>query len=111
MTNDQQNLLNHLNAIKTKTEAWVAEDPTNRWACYPVTDLAHWAAYGITTVEQFEHHSLVGEAFELTRSAFGYKPSWAGLDGMTNEALKAEIASLADMVKREIEAALLCRDE
>ena len=98
-----KDLLTHLTEIKNKTEAWVAEDPKNRWACYPVVDLAHWAQYGITTVEQYEHHSLVGEAFELTRSAFGYKPSWAGLDGMTNEALKAEIAFLAEECKRQVE--------
>ncbi len=103
MTNDQSLLLAHLNGIKAGVEAWVAEDPKNRWACYPAVDLEMWASQGITTVAQYEHHSLVSEAFELTRSAFGYKPSWAGLNEMTDEDLRIEIASLIKECKRQIQ--------
>lgn len=103
MTNDQKALLDHLTAIKVKTEAWVAEDPKNRWAAYPAIDLELWANLGITTVAQYEHHNLVCTAFEATRSAFGYKPSWAGLDNMTNEALETEIAFLSEECKRQAE--------
>lgn len=94
----------HLTAIMLRNQAWVAQDPQNRWACYPAPDVSHWNNQGIFTVAQFEHHSLVCDAFESIRSAFGYKPSWSALDAMTDEQLDAEIALCARIVREEIEA-------
>ncbi len=96
-------LLAHLTEIQTKTEAWVAEDPQNRWATIPVVDLEHWSKIGITTVAQYNHYNLVCETFELTRSAFGYKPSWTHLDSMSDEDLNKEIDFLAGECKRRME--------
>ena len=97
-----KDLLTHLTEIKDRTEAWVAEDPANRWACYPVVDLAHWAQYGITTVEQFTHYNLVCEVFEATRSAFGYKPNWGGLNQLSNTELQRELEELNTILERQM---------
>lgn len=101
MTNE---LLAHLAEIRRKTEAWVAEDPTNRWATIPTEDLEHWEKLGITTVAQYKHYNLVCTAYEMTRSAFGYKPSWVHLTEMSSEDLQKEIDFLAEECKRQIEA-------
>lgn len=101
---DSAALLAHLLAIKAQILAWVAQDPQNRWACYPTTEVAHWNQQGIFTVAQYEHHSLVCNAFESIRSAFGYKPSWSGLDSLSNEALQAEIDTCSRVVRAEIDA-------
>ena len=87
MMND---LINHIKSINQKTTDWVNESPTTRFAGLYCDDPKHWADYGITTIDQFEHYILVTEVFELTRSAFGYKPSWAGLMSLTTDDLKAD---------------------
>lgn len=96
-------LLAHLTEIRRKTEAWVAEDPKNRWATVPTEDLEHWEKLGITTVAQYEHYNLVCTAYELTRSAFGYKPSWVHLAEMSSEELRKEIDFLSEQCKLQIE--------
>jgi hypothetical protein len=93
----------HIKNQNDKTRAWVAEDPKNRWAALPVEDKEHWVQYGITTPEQWEHHMLVSDAFELTRSAFGYKPSWTYLSMMTNAELEKEIKFLGEECRRQAE--------
>lgn len=98
MTTD---LLNHIRNLNAKAAAWVAEDPKNRMAGILVEEAEYWNRMGIITVEQFKHYNLVCEAFESIRSAYGYKPSWSGLDGMTDEALKAEIKICYDQFKAD----------
>ena len=100
MTPDQIALAAHLAAIKAKTLAWVAEDPKNRWACYPVEDVAHWEQYGVFSVAQYEHHNLVGTVYEQTRSVFGYKPDFGGLESLSTEALKKESEFLSRMYEQ-----------
>jgi hypothetical protein len=94
----------HLNAIKTKVQAWVAEDPKNRWACYPVNEAEFWAKQGITTVEQFDHYELVSQVFEMTREIFDYKPHWGNLNAASDEFLRSEIEFLNDYAKSKREA-------
>lgn len=50
-----------------------------------------------------EHYNLVCSAFELTRSAFNYKPSWSHLDSLSDEVLEAEITFLSKVVKQQME--------
>jgi hypothetical protein len=89
-------LLESLEAKNAKTLAWVAEDPTKRWACTLHTDLADWAEWGITTADELEKYLAVSDVFESTRSLFGYKPSWATLMEMTLEELDKESKRLSE---------------
>lgn len=86
-----------------RLQAWVAEDPANRWAALLVDDPAHWAGYGITTPEQFDHYLLVCDVFESTRSVFGYKPSWSHLDACTNAQLEAELETINRIAREDRE--------
>jgi hypothetical protein len=85
-----------LTARNAKTLAWVAEDPSNRWAMTLVEDLAHWAEVGVTTAAELDHYLLVCDVFEGTREAWGYKPSWADL----MEASTEELQRMADSNSR-----------
>ena len=87
-TNDLAAALATRNAA---TLAWVAEDPSNRWAMTLVEDLAHWAEVGVTTAAELDHYLLVVDAFESTRSAWGYKPSWSGLMEQSDAELQRTI--------------------
>ena len=103
MTNDQSLLLTHLENLNRKSEAWVAEDPKNRWSSTYITDLNYWAKEGIFSVEDHTHHSLVCNVFEATRSAFGYKPSWSSLMSMSDSDLRKEMEFLDNHLKAEVE--------
>lgn len=84
----------HLTAIRTRTEAWVAEDPANRWACYPVDDAQFWAERGITTVEAYEHDSLMGQVSDQYKSVYGYRPRHLNMREMTVAELRAVLQDL-----------------
>ena len=100
LTADQIALEAHLLAIEAKTKAWVAEDPKNRWACYPTTDIPHWAEQGIVSVADFTRHELVSQVFESTRDLHGYKPNWSALMTLTIPELQAEADSLSAEYQR-----------
>jgi hypothetical protein len=96
-------LIAHIDANAKKMEAWVKAAP-NRWAAYPVAEewyLKSLAEEGITTVEQYVHHCLVGNVFETWRSVRGYKPSWPMLKSMSVEELTAEHARLVEEAEWE----------
>lgn len=79
-------LVAHLEALNAKTLAWVAEDPSNRWASTWTTDLEHWAESGVHTVEDFERYELETFIYEGTKDFFHYRPS--GLKDLTLEQLR-----------------------
>jgi hypothetical protein len=54
LTDDEKALIAHIDEQTRKTEAWVAEDPQNRWATTCVNDIAHWREYGISSVADFK---------------------------------------------------------
>lgn len=86
-------LATYLNDIATKTAAWVAEDPANRWAVYPVTDVAYWAEQGITTVDQFVRDGLLSEFSDAYKSARGFRPRY-DVSHLTNDQLQKMISDL-----------------
>ncbi len=47
------------------------------------------------------HYNLVCDVFELTRSIYGYKPSWSHLDSLTDDVLKAEVEFLMNHLRLE----------
>jgi hypothetical protein len=87
-------LMSHIRQLNAKTEAWVAENPQNRFATGLVEDEAHWAEYGVKTPAQLEHYLLVVDVFEQTRNVWGYKPHWGALMASTTDQLKAEMVQL-----------------
>ena len=50
------------------------------------------------------HEELVITAWELTRSAFGYKPNYVAMDRMNDDELRKEIEFLSAECKRQVEA-------
>ena len=96
-------LATHLNNIAAETRAWVAEDPANRWAVHPVTDVAHWNEMGIFTVEQFVRDSLVSEYSDTYKSVRGFRPRY-DLSGYTNEQIEEMIRDLYAEAKADAEA-------
>ncbi len=101
LTPEQVALQAHLNKIEADTRAWVAADPNTRWACYPVTDIAHWAEQGINSVAAFVHYNLVAQVFESTRDLHGYKPNWSALMALTDAELQAESDALSAEYQRQ----------
>ena len=92
-------LRTYLEARNAETEAWVNEDPSNRWAGLYVTDLEHWAEYGIHTVEQFERHEMIESYYNLYKDFHGIKPRWVDFDSMSNEQVRGVIDSLYESVE------------
>lgn len=101
LTADQIALEAHLLAIEAKTKAWVAEDPANRWACYPVTEAAFWAEQGICSVADFTKYSLVSQVHESTHDLWHYKPDWSALMALTIPELQAEADRLSAEYQRQ----------
>lgn len=97
-------LATYLNDIATKTAAWVAEDPANRWAVHPVTDVAYWAEQGITTVDQFVRDGLIGEFSDAYKSARGFRPRGYDLSRLTNDELQKMISDLYAEARANYEA-------
>jgi hypothetical protein len=96
-TPDQIALQEYLERLAEKTRQWVAEDPENRWAASPVSDPAHWAEYGVFTVDEFIKYDTIDLVYELTRSRYGFKPNYAELKKMSLEELSAEAKRLSEM--------------
>ena len=65
MTKNQKDLLNHITKKNNEIEAWVNEDPKNRWAGLITTDLDHWASYGIYDVAEYERYISANTLYEV----------------------------------------------
>ena len=87
-------LVAHIQKRNAATLAWVAEDPNNRWACTLVEEPEHWAGYGVTTPDQFEHYMAATDLYEATKAHHGYKPDWRSLMAMTTEELEEALRKL-----------------
>ena len=98
-----QELMAHIKAENVKTQAWVAEDPQNRWAGLYVEDEAHWIERGITTVEALERDNLATYIYEGHKDAFGVKGRHYNFEAMSLEELKAEADYISRSVKEQME--------
>lgn len=87
-------LATHLKNLADASRAWVAEDPANRWAAYPVQEVVFWNDMGIFTVEQFVRDGLLSEFSDAYKSAHGFRPRGYDLSAWTNEQIEEEIKSL-----------------
>ena len=98
-----QELMAHIKAENEKTEAWVAEDPTNRWAGLYIEEEAHWIERGITTVEALERDNLATYIYEGHKDAFGVKGRHYNFEAMSLEELKAEADYISRSVREQME--------
>jgi len=93
----------HIKAENEKTQAWVAEDPKNRWAGLYIEDEAHWIERGITTVEALERDNLATYIYEGHKDAFGVKGRHYDFEAMSTEELRAEADYISRSVKEQME--------
>ena len=87
-------LIAHIQSLNAKTQAWIDEDPKNRWAGMLVDEPEHWARYNVYTVAQFEHYMAATDLYEATRDKYGYKPRWSHLMSLTTEQLIEDLKKL-----------------
>lgn len=94
-----QTLKEYLEDCNTQTEAWIAADPLHRWATLFVTDLEHWAQYGVTTVAEFESYQMRQQLWDLYKDAHGVRPRWINFETITDE----EVDSITQGCYAELE--------
>lgn len=72
------NLKQHIEKINAETQAWIDEDPKNRWGGMLVTDPEHWAEYGVYTPEDYDKSSLAETIAQASKDATGskYRVDW-----------------------------------
>ena len=93
-----KSLAEYLRERNAATEAWVAEDPDNRWAGTYTEDLAHWAEIGVLTVRDFMRYEMETQYSDLYKDVCGFRPR-VNLSEWTYEKLVDE----TDYLMRELE--------
>lgn len=84
----------YIAALNAESQAWVAEDPENRWSSGVIDDLDFWAKQGITTVEEFRFSSAVSEYSDSYKEMYGIRPRWMDFTGATAAEVEAEVKKL-----------------
>jgi len=97
-------LKQHIESINAKSQAWIDEDPANRWAGMITTDMDYWAEQGIHTVEDYERDSLIAYIYEGHKDAFGVKGRHYDFDSMSMDDLRAEADYISNAVHEAMEA-------
>lgn len=87
-------LIAHIQAENAATMARVEANPGS-WAMTVTDDAAHWASYGIFTVEQYERHMAIEGFISFYKDCHGIKPRWMNFDAMSLEEINAGIDDLA----------------
>jgi hypothetical protein len=92
-------LSSHIARLNAATLSWVAEDPTNRFACTYTEDMSYWNDIGVFTVEDFQRNELESEIWDLYKSVHGIRPRWVNFKEMSVADLEETIASLHETAK------------
>ena len=103
MTAEETLLVSHIREENAKTEAWVAEDPENRFAGMVTDDIDHWRDYGIHSVEEYEKYMIVANIVDTHKEAYGFKPSWGHLMSLSMEELEEESRQVSDAAQAAYE--------
>ena len=69
-----------------------------------VSDPAHWAEFGVFTIEQYERQSLISYISDAHKDAYGFRPRGYNYAEWTIADLEAEADRLSEAVTRAIEA-------
>ena len=87
-------LLQHIKELNAKSQAWVAEDPANRWSSTFTEDLEYWAESGVHTPAQFDRLMLEETLWDCYKAVHGIRPRFMNISQMSNEEIEAELAKL-----------------
>ena len=90
MTAEETLLVSHIREENAIWEAWVAEDPENRFAVMVTSDIDHWRDYGIHSVADYEKYELAANIVDTHKEAYGFKPHWGHLMSLSMEELEEE---------------------
>lgn len=69
-----------------------------------VTELDHWASYGVYSVEEFELFDARCTLWDAYKDVHGIRPRWMNIWEMSLEAVNAELESLQSQLRAEREA-------
>lgn len=89
----------HIVALNLATKAWVAVDPTNRWAGLLVEDLGHWAEHGVHTVAEFNRYLDECAYSDGYKEVYGVRPGY--ISRMSDAELASALDSLSAVAKDE----------
>jgi hypothetical protein len=87
-------LLSHIESLNAKAQAWIDEDPNNRFMCQYISDIAYWNSIGIHTVEDFERQELENTIWDVYKEVHGVRPRGLGLKDMSMLELKEMLTGL-----------------
>jgi hypothetical protein len=115
LTPEQTALVAYIKDRNAKTEAWVAEDPEDRWATLMIEDADHWAGNGVRSIAEYKHYMASAEHYEVYRDVYGIKPRWMDYDSMTLAEIEADLdrlySALRGQREREEEAERKAEEE
>ena len=98
-------LLEHLKQMNIKSQAWIDEDPKNRWSSMITEDPKHWANYKIYTLAEFKHYMAETMHWDLFKEVNGIRPRWMNYHLMTTAEIEAEndalFAEQEEQIKEE----------
>tara|TARA_B100001964_G_scaffold15084_2_gene15657 strand:- start:3289 stop:3834 length:546 start_codon:yes stop_codon:yes gene_type:complete len=96
-------LIKEIKSRNIKTEAWIAEDPKNRWSGLYPEDEAYWVERGITTLDALERDELATYIYEGHKDAFGTKGRHYDFNSMSLQELKDEADYISKAVSESME--------
>ena len=97
-------LIKEIQKRNAKTEAWVKEDPKNRWAGLYPTEESYWVERGITTLEELERDELATYIYDEHKTAFGCKGRHYDFNAMSLQELKDEADYISKAAHEQMEA-------
>jgi hypothetical protein len=87
-------LANHIAALNAKAQAWIDEDPNNRWMCQYISDIGYWNSIGVHTVEDFERYELENTIWGVYKEVHGVRPRSINFKDMSIAELKEMLTDL-----------------
>ena len=98
---EQLELQAHIEAENTKLKI---EAEKNGGFCFTtVSDLDHWAEYGVYNIAQYEHHNAAMSHYDFYKEVHDIRPRWFDYSKMTVEQIEAEIQLLVEYQENELE--------
>lgn len=91
-------LLSYVKKENIKTKAWVAENPSQRWAGLYPEDPRYWKEEGITSLEQLERRDLETYIYDAFKDVYGFRNHSYDFASMSLQDLKDEADSLAKSI-------------
>ena len=102
-TADQLALQAHIEAANAEFVAKCEEKGAQAYFT-TVSDPAHWAEFGVFTIEQYERQSLISYISDAHKDAYGFRPRGYNYAEWSIADLEAEADRLSEAVTRAIEA-------